>query len=369
MELTPLITENFLELSADDTLSSVAGKLQDNEKRCGLVFKNNNYLGLASKRKLLQPNVDLSQMHIDKVILRTPILEEQMTLLEAAQLFFASGADFLPFERNKEIIGVISAVDVVKAIADLPDSSKLDVNDVKLNKPSKVINSDSMATAMELMLSLEIDTLPAFNKGKLEGVVKYKDVMRRYLNWSPKRNMSGKFNRELRSKGAFVDTSSLQSIMLDSFVQDYKELIVLGKMSLSDAITTMKEQNSSELLVLDQGDYKGMLTVRNILGTLATQSGQKNFTIQFVGLGNVELTEHQRGLLDKITEREAIKLQRKINEDFTVTVHLKQIRKDGKQKEFIVNLKIEMVGNLLTSTKEDWDLETALHKCFNMLKV
>ena len=61
-------------------------------------------------------------------------------------------------------------------------------------------------------------------------------------------------------------------------------------------------------------------------------------------------------------------MQRKIEGVFNIHVHLKQINKEGKQSQFDVKLKIDLPGKILTSEKLDWDLETALHKVFNIVE-
>ena len=366
MELAPIIKDNFLVFSDDLSLSQVAGKLQDNEKRCGLVFRNKKYLGLVEKRKLLHPSWDLSETKVDHAMVRTPILAHSTTNVEAARLFSASNAEYLPVEQDKEIVGVVSAINVTKALVDLPEAKKLLVSNVKLFKPVKLTTCDSMATAITMMLESGVDSLPVFNEGSFEGVILYKDVIRRYLNWTPQRNNSAKFNAELRTKAAKVDTVSLGDVPLESFVAEKISHIVSLQSSLADALIKMKEMKTSELYVEDQGKYLGVLTVKNVLNTVNSQT-EKNFDIKFIGLGDVDLTEHQRDLMDRITQREAEKLQRKLGDNFTMTLHVKQIRAEGKQRSFEVKLKVDHNGQLSSTSKEDWDFETALHKCFNML--
>ena len=64
-----------------------------------------------------------------------------------------------------------------------------------------------------------------------------------------------------------------------------------------------------------------------------------------------------------------MKLQRRIDLPFQVLVHLKEFNKAGKQREFQCVLKVEWPGKSIGSEKTDWDLERALHKCFNTLKM
>lgn len=89
------------------------------------------------------------------------------------------------------------------------------------------------------------------------------------------------------------------------------------------------------------------------------------YDIKFVGLNSVVLTEHQQQAMNMVLEKEACKLQEKIQEPFLLIVHLKEIGKDSKKKEYSVTVKLEYPGTMLSTTHEDWDLETAIHRCFN----
>ncbi len=89
------------------------------------------------------------------------------------------------------------------------------------------------------------------------------------------------------------------------------------------------------------------------------------YDIRFIGRSSLVLTEHQEKAMNMVLEKEACKLQEKIQEPFGLIVHLKEIGKDSKKKEYAVTVKLEYPGTMLSSTHEDWDLETAVHRCFN----
>jgi ribosome-associated translation inhibitor RaiA len=130
----------------------------------------------------------------------------------------------------------------------------------------------------------------------------------------------------------------------------------------------MEKHKVHSLLIMDGDDYQGLLSARNILETATKQKKPQNFSINIKGLHDVNLTEHQESAMLKIIERESEKLQRKVSYKFSVSVHLKETSKEGKQKEFEVKFRITAPGNRLATTKSSWDLETAIHKCFNVVK-
>ena len=105
------------------------------------------------------------------------------------------------------------------------------------------------------------------------------------------------------------------------------------------------------------------MTVKNMLGVIGSLKIPKNFNIQFIGLNKVDLEPAQKYSIQKIVSNEALKLQRKIHQtQFELVVHIKEYEKDGTQHKYSVSLRVEFPGQIITSTEDDWDVETALRK-------
>ena len=367
MDITSIVKDNFVSFEHTASLSEVIGKLKELEKQAALIFKNDKLLGMIEKRKVLRSNINLHETHVENFLEHVSIIEESTDLMQAISLFASSNSMFLPVVSDKQITGIVSAVDLAKLAMDLPETGKLAVQDIKYAKPAKLNLTDNLGTALEVMRTENIEVLPVFSQGKLHGVVGYKDIIRKLLGWSPKKDVSGKFNADMRSRSASVDIEHGTESKIENFVTE-EVITIAGKSTLQEALEQLQNRKYSSLIVSDNDSYKGILTVRNILNTIAKIHKIDNFSIYFVGVNKINLTEHQRKVLDAITYREAQKLQRRSDSPFSIAVHLKQINKDGKKGLFQINLKIDIDGQFHSCAKEDWDLETALHKCFNMVK-
>ncbi len=367
MEVKTIVTENYLAFEHDMPVSQVASKLQDAEKHAGIVFKNNKYIGVVEKRRLVKARVNPTEAKVEKYVQKAPLVDEQTSLIEAARLLVGSEVDHLPVEKEKEIVGVVSMSDLAVASIELPEAKNLTVNDIKFLKSTKVNKDEHLTTAIELMQRDHVDHLPVFKNGALYGVLSYKDIIRKHLNWNPRRDVSTKFNSETRTKAAKGDFPAL-NLPVHGFSTNDNLVSVPGKFPVKDAVNEMISHKISSVLVMDGNEYKGLLSTRNILEKVSSLQQAQNYTVQFVGLQKAMLSEHQESSIHSIVEKEATRMQRKIEDPFTVTVHLKEARKDGKQQLFEVHLKITWPGKVLTSTKENWDVETALHKCFNHVR-
>ncbi len=368
MEIKPIITEDFVVLKEDSTFSELIAQLKQFEKRTALVFRNNKYLGLIEKKHLLRSRMDASEAKLKGHIQGTAMLNENEDAISTAYLMFQSNVDFLPVEKEKKIVGVVRALDLVKLALGLPEVKKLKVSDVKMQKPRGVKKDDQLVAAVQVMHDERVDNVPVYESGKVYGVISYKDVWRKYLNWSPRRDYSMKFNKQATGKGAEPNMPELADLPVSSFSTNDNVLTTTKGTDLKAAVELMVRSNVSDLLVMEKEKLDGLLTIKNILRLIGSLKIPKNFNIQFIGLNQIDLEPHEKFNIQKISSNEAFKLQRQVHNDFKLILHFKEYEKDGRQHKYSVNLRIEYPGKIVTSTEDDWDVETALRKAFENAK-
>ena len=363
MEITPAITQDFLTFDDQQTLSSLLGQMKNFEKRSGLIFRNDKYVGLIEKKKILRTNVDPTEVKVDKFVQSTPIINEHADIVEAASQMVESNVDYLPVESNKQIIGVVSALQLAKLAVALPELEKMKISDVKLLKPSKVTKEAPLAMAMEVMYQENVDHVPLFDQGKLYGILSYRDLLRKYLNWSPRRDVSAKFNKAASTRAAQVDISPFAGLPVSSMSTNDNLVTVQKSETLKNAVQLMVKNNISDLIVFSGNDYQGLLTLRNVLQRVGALKIKKSFDLQGGGLSKLGWHPYEVESLQKIASNEAVKLQRGIRNEFTLVIHVKEYDKGGKQK-YSMHLRLEFPGKMVSVSADDWDWRTALHKAF-----
>ncbi|MEK6950198.1 MAG: CBS domain-containing protein [Nanoarchaeota archaeon] len=386
--IKPLIKPDFLILQDDATVSQLIGKLKQYEKHSAIVFRNHKYLGLVEKKRLLRTRLDAAEAKLGKYVQKAPTLNEDAEVIETAYQLFQSNLDFAPVEKNKAIIGVVEGVDVALAALQLPEIQKLLVSDIKLVKPSKVAKDDPISRAIEVMHDEHIDHVPVYDLGKLFGILSYKDLLRRYLGWTPYRDYSTRFNKMAGNKVVEAEMPSLAALPVGTFCTKDNLLITRPGAFLRDALAVMKKNNVHDLIV-QQGDILvGLLSVKNVLRRIGSLKIPQNFNIQFIGLNQLHLEPQQKDNVQKICSHEAFKLQRKIKNEFVLVVHLKEyesggtgkkepgrdkgkrskaerLEERGKQHKYSVHIRMEFPGQILTVSQDDWEIEAALHKTFD----
>ena len=126
MDIAPIIRTDFLRIDKKGSLSEMIGKLKQSNKRFGLVFDGKKYAGIVERKSLLKARLNAQETKIAKYLTKAPLLNEHANIIETAYLMYNSNLDFVPVERQGEIIGVIEAKDLndewAKKILELTDA-------------------------------------------------------------------------------------------------------------------------------------------------------------------------------------------------------------------------------------------------------
>ena len=95
------------------------------------------------------------------------------------------------------------------------------------------------------------------------------------------------------------------------------------------------------------------------------------FTINFRGLEETKLKNRQKTHIKEIASNEANKLQRWIDDQFAITLHIKEFDKESKKQRYSIGMRVESPGKVLNSERsqrDTWDIKVALRKAFDSVK-
>lgn len=366
MNISSLISKDFLVIDSSESVSSLLGKLRTYEKRSALVFHNKKYQGLVLKKRLLSSGLHPETLKLDNIIQNTPILSEDTDIIEASRLLSEADSDVLPVQKGKEIIGVVSGLQLAQAALKLPDVAGWKVKDIKTIKSLVLQKGDPVAVALHLMHDHGVDQIPILDKSILYGVISYRDVLRKYLNWSPKRDVSRRFNKMASSRSAEADVPRLSQLPVEDFGSVDQLLTTSPTTLVSVAILALVKNNVTCLPIVVGDSVEGVFSLRHVLQKVGELSAKQDFEIQFIGLHKTDV-EDPAGL-QKIAEQEATKIQRHLRQPFHLTIHVKEYEKDGHRHKYSITLRLEYSGKLIATSDDDWEVEAALHKVFTNVR-
>ncbi len=364
MNISSAVSKDFLVIDSSESVSSLIGKLRAYEKRSALVFHHKKYVGLVQKRRLLRAGVDPYALKVVHVLLKTAILPDDTDIIKAARLLFESASDVLPVQKNKEIIGVVSALSLASLAVTLPEAGTWKVKDVKSMKSFVLQRGDPVAVALQVMHDQRIDQLPIVDQGELYGLLSYRDLLRKYLNWSPQRDFSRRFNKMASTRSAEVDALHLSQLPVEGFATTDGLLTTTMATTVREAVALMVKNNISCLPVMSGTSVNGLFSIRHVLQKVADLTQQQQFEIQFIGLHKLHTEDYSVDSLQRAAGHEAQKLQRALRQPFHLAIHVKEYSKQGHRHKYSVAIRLEYPGQFLATSDDDWDVEGALHKAF-----
>lgn len=373
MDIYSIVRKDFLVFFADESLSEMIGKLNNSTQKSGLVFSQNKYLGTILHKKLLKTRLKTTKVKTKSVVQKTPQVNLHADIIETAYLMYNSNFNLLPVEDRKKIIGTVNELQLAHLAVRLPELEGLKVKDLRLIKLPLLDKTDQIATALEIMYKRHVEHVPIFDQGKLYGIISYSDYLRKYLPWVTKRETSTKMVKIRGANSAEVDRPHLSSLPVSSFSTNDNLVEVEKNESVKNVTTLMLKDNISCVLVMDKGEYVGLLNAKNILRAVSSLKIPENFNLHFIGWSNLKVDDYERECVEKICSNESFKLQRIIKDPFDLKIHLKEYsqtgnRVAGKQHKYSVHLKIEHPGKVFAVSQDDWDLRRAFHKAFANLQ-
>lgn len=367
MTLQSIAQKNFPSFDIDTSLSQMLGTLHKKSLPTGIVLKNNRYMGLIDRRSLFGTHLDPTSTKVDKCTKKTPQLTEKDDLNSALETMSKVGLNYLPLKSEDSIVGIVRAIDlVIEKLKVLGDD--LTVHNISFSRPTTLYPTDRIGKALKIMQQERIDQVPVFKERNLLGVVSDATILKYLLMPSKSSSSSKSFKKVGKSKAASVDSQPLGSLLITPFMTSSAIQTITRESSLKSVLMLMLRHSLSDVVVMENDRVYGLLTLRSIVSYISSLDAQEDIIVNFVGISKTQIESAELDNLKKIAYKEAEKLQRRIQQDeILVTVRIKELHKKGNKHQYSVATRVEAGGRPISSSHEDWKIETALRKSFNGL--
>ncbi|MBT6762829.1 CBS domain-containing protein [archaeon] len=369
MKAKDIMHTNFLSFNNNDELSKVVGSLIKHKKRSAVVLnEKGSFIGIVSRRKLLGRKYDAtSKAH--NVVIKTPIILEDLDLMHCAKLMHSTGVQTLPVENKGKLVGLVQLIDVLQELSLELDAAKQIVGSLDLIKPSPMKSVDSVGKALSIMIKEKVDHVLVFTNRELDGLLSIRDVMKVAMQQNQRVSNPGKAAGGIGSPSAVVDRNSPLNLPVDSFMSHGQLLTITRGNSLLDAMAVMHKRNIRDLIVQENGKVYGLVTLKTILGAFIHQEIQAPLQLNIRGLKKLDLHDLQEARFLALIRSEALKLQRKVGEELNFSMHLKVGKRTGAAHQYDVKLKVEGSHGILMADSNEWKLDAAIRSVFRALQL
>lgn len=253
-----LKTENIIEISPEETLSTALTKLRSSHDSAFVFSPDNQYLGVINPYYCLIKSSYPGNAKVTRCLYHAPKIYINYSLIKVAQLFIESKIHYLPvFDQNNRFLGIISARRLLSRFSD-DKEFKVKIGEVLKNKKplSVVYEDDSASVALNLFKTTKFSKLVVVDRDfKLKGILSYFDLI--YYLVLPK-NSPGKGEREGNKVSFFRQ-------QVKNFMKSY--VLTLTKENyLSEALhLILTKKIGSVVIVGEKRKPIGIITTRDLL--------------------------------------------------------------------------------------------------------
>ncbi|VVB56913.1 Inosine-5'-monophosphate dehydrogenase [uncultured archaeon] len=308
-----------------------------------LVFDNKKYLGVIEERTLRSSAGDASTTRCKAAALRTPVLEPNISAIDACKAFFSGHFKTLPVMEGSRLSGVATRWEVMQAMR---EEGLLAGHTVGAHMASPILTIDAnapLAVADATMKQASVRRLAVLSNGHLVGLLSVYDLLK------------AKTGPKERRPQLKTNATGLHA-RVSSFMKERVETIEPSA-SLVEAVEKMLDKQVAALIVTEGLRPVGIITAKDIFESALYH--HENASVQVSGLHDLERAAAQ----DVVEAGQSMlaKVGSSIGAE-SLAIHVK---KTG--KEYSVHAHVHGEVPLLASAS-DYDLVNAVSAVLDELR-
>ena len=356
MLVKDIMSKKILSVSKDDNVQKFISLMQKKRIHEVPVLDKDSFYGIVSFKDIINKTiVDPEKDKIKKIVnLHPPRLAPNTDVEDAAKLLFNTGLRCLPVIEKKKIVGLVSYLDVIKAVSNEKDFKKMKAEDV-MAPPILASLETEIGKARVIMREGNVSVLPVINhEGNLGGIVTTFDLLK-----------SIKRHERISWYSAAAEMDRVMRIPL-STIMDQNPLTTGAKTSLNQMVKLMTENNRSTIVVLRGKIPEGVVTAKDLLEAYISTLSEKGVYYDIIGI-----EKEDSFILDTADRmvRDTIKRIATVYEPQSFIVHVKKhetgIR--GRSK-YSIRIRCKTVRGMFISQSYKWDLRDAIGEALDKLE-
>jgi CBS domain-containing protein/ribosome-associated translation inhibitor RaiA len=300
MDITTIVSEEYVQFPPETPVSKLAGAFED-PSVTGVVVYGDTFEGVVTRRQLAgshhQPNEKLASL-----VWHVPRLTPDEDVRKVAQLMIDADSQFLPVFEGEELVGVVTADDVLEAV--LPYLDAATVAEAASTDLVTVDPAASFGEALHVFREHRIAHLPVVEDDTAVGILSLYDVTD-FTVRSGDQSQGGdgggtdSFGGDIsassgRTHGGFGAREGELERVLDLPVRDMMVSpvrTISPEETLDVAVERMFDIGGSSLVVTDDGSPHGIVTKTDVLDSLTWEAGG-NRAVQVYGVDLVDDTDY-----------------------------------------------------------------------------
>ena len=350
-----IMTQSPLTADKGETVSQMISKMRKNKVREIPIVEGGKPLGLISYKALLaRRNVPLTAK-VEHIMIPCPNLEEDMSVLHAAEELMLAGVRGAPVVRNHKMVGFLSRTDIVRILPQVDELKGRQVQDFMSKTPQSVTENETIRKAQVIMKGLDEKGLPVVDDiGLLIGAIGMTEIMD--VMWSPK---ASKPPNEIKGSDREAADIRVGSVMNRSPVY------ISPTDTVEKAVSIMLKKNLSTLFVTDENKLIGVVSQFDLMEQVISLKPREGVYVQITGLDfdDPEVYDVLYELIGK-----AMKRIDRFESPRVFTLHASVHNPEGLKSKYGLGARLTTAKNMYYGKIVDWDLYKAADELLNTLE-
>lgn len=348
-----IMSKNLVKASPEEALSDVLGKMTKYDIHEILVMERGKLLGLVSYDVLVKRRSLPLSTKVERIMVPPPKIVETESLPTIAEIMLSSGSRALPVTSDGKPVGIISRSDLINSIRSVRDLPDIEIGEIMSPSPQCVLENDTLEEARYLMKDLDERTVPVINDGGELVGIIGLKDMARQVWW--KKTREGSEDR--------VGQKSSLSIVVGS-VMNTPAISLPPSASLSKAIELMARHDISSIVAEKEKRPVGILTQVDVIEYIATFRKEEELYVQITGL------EEEPYVYDEIYERiqkSVIRISNIVRPKI-LNIHVVPHHVRGDVAKYSLRARLSTEKRMYYARSFDWDLMKVLDDVLNQLE-
>ena len=356
---TEVMEETPATVSTDASVTKVKSTMERESLRTIPVVNNGKLRGAVSYRDLIRHmQFNPEKVKIETVMHQPPEFENSDSLIDLANLRINSGRKMLVKAEDGNFEGKIGDREFRHTFKDAEEVQKVNTRRLGSDEVVKTFEEESIEEARHKMLDNNISRLPVLdNNGNLTTMIDSVQMLKAVVPMQSQGSggTSGKSLKDTQMAGG-SEKESMSDISVEE-IMNRTPVTSDGHMKGEKAIELMNENDSNEIIVLQDEYPVSIVAVKDFIDYVADFRDRNTVLVQITGL---ELPEEKAVVHDKIATQMRGGLGRKIKRPEEITLRIKKAEKDGKKHRYELTLKLQCEYGLITAQEEGWELMDVL---------
>ncbi|MGD2201291.1 MAG: CBS domain-containing protein [Candidatus Bathyarchaeota archaeon] len=352
-EIEEIIADQFNVFDPETTVSKVLGVLKGSGAYDAVVASDGLF-GVITVRDLLDVDHP-ARTKIDGLFRATGKLSLRDTVLTLCDVLVRNNIRAMPVIESGKTVGLASQVDVVEALARVPELSDHPAKELVRSPVWSLDIDEGIAYARRLMLDRGISHIPVVEYGRLVGIVTAGAIVHSFITPAAKTTTGDRVGRS---------TSRFPGQVIG--IMDTQPCTVRQDASVLDVINKLNIQNKSACIMTDGSDrILGILTPREVMAPLLGLRAERELPVYIIGIEDEDFFE-KAVAEDKV--RRVIERARRYRPDITeVSVRIKRSQVKGERTRYEVTGRALSPKGQVNARTQGWDLLAVFDELCNAL--